>query len=67
AGAVLVPSAMLIFSWRYQLPQFILLAPAGAIAASAFLDHRRADADHTVEERPAEAESQASPAPTASP
>ena len=36
-GAVLVPSAILIFSWRYQLPQFVFLPAAGAIAATVFL------------------------------
>lgn len=37
--AVLVPSSLLIFSWRYQLPQFVFLPAAGALAITAFLHH----------------------------
>ncbi len=67
AGAVLLPSAMLIFSWRYQLPQFILLPAAGALAATAFLDRRGSAPRDTGESAPAAAESAVSARPTASP
>lgn len=42
--AVLVPSSVLIFSWRYQLPQFVLLPAAGALALTAFLQRDEPDA-----------------------
>ncbi len=36
AVAVLVPPALIIFSWRYQLPQLVLLPPAAAVAFTLF-------------------------------
>jgi hypothetical protein len=47
-------AALSSFSWRYQLPQLFLLPPAAALAAAAFVEHRRARAAETAP-RPREA------------
>lgn len=43
AGLLLVSTAVSIFSWRYQMVEFVLLPPAGALGLTALL--RRRDPD----------------------
>jgi hypothetical protein len=60
--AVLLPSSILIFSWRYQLPQYVFLPPAGALALTALVgwrDTRPEPAEGTLEPAPAPASSRA--------
>jgi hypothetical protein len=52
AGAVVCLGSVFVavFSWRYQIPQLVLLPPAGAIAAAAFLGlvEETVEADDTI-------------------
>jgi 4-amino-4-deoxy-L-arabinose transferase-like glycosyltransferase len=40
-AVLIVASAVSIFSWRYQIPQFVLLPPAGALGLTAMLRRDR--------------------------
>jgi 4-amino-4-deoxy-L-arabinose transferase-like glycosyltransferase len=47
-GLLIVSTALSIFSWRYQLPQFVLLPPAAALGLTAMLRRQRPDGIRTV-------------------